>query len=243
MRTKLMNLLVVLVLTTATAYGQKSTFFGIGGALNYDVYEFTDPGNTLKETPLPAGSWGFTVCQEISDFLMLETGFVQKEYWEGYGYNVESFDIGSSASSYATFQIPLRLKTKINLLKDKIALNPVVGINYAVNSEYGYGLGYGGGSLQTEEIKITTTYTEDVNLKKSFLLLETGLQFEFVILKDFLVGLNAGYLNGFDKVSQIEYDYGVNDGELQKAYAHSNGSYWNLGLAVSYRVSDFWLKE
>ncbi|MCF8232748.1 MAG: hypothetical protein K9J27_11220 [Bacteroidales bacterium] len=243
MRTKLMSLLVVLLLTTATTYGQRSTFFGFGGALNYDVYEFTDPGNMLRETTLPAGSWGFFIGQEISEFLMLETGFVQKEYWEGYSYNVESPNLGYGGSSFIAYQFPLRLKSKINLKKKRITLNPVIGVHYSINMDYGYGLGYGGGTLQTEDIKISTTYTEDVNLKKSFLLLETGLQLEFVMLKDFLVGVNAGYLNGFDKVSQIEYDYGVNDGELQKAYAHNNGSYWNFGLAVSYRVSDFWLKE
>lgn len=238
-----MTLIVALLFLTVTTYGQRSTYFGFTGALNYDVYEFTDPGNTFKEIPLSGGSGGLIIGQEVSDFLILETGFMQKEYWEGYGYTAEEgSSLGTASNSYISYQIPLRLKSKINLKKNKITLYPLIGLNFSINADYGYGLGYGTGRYQTGEITIINSYTEDVNLKKTFLLLETGLQLGFVMKKDFLITVNAGYLNGFDKVSQIEHNYSVNDGEMQKAYAHSNGSYWNFGVGLSYRVSRFWLK-
>lgn len=240
MKTKLISAIAALLFITATTYGQKYTFFGINSALNFDTYQFTDPGNMLQATPLPAVSWGFTVSQEISENLLLETGLIRKIYWEGYQYNVESVNVGTSSDSYATFQFPFRLKTKIGLLKERLTFSPVIGISYAVNTEHGHGLAYGGGILQTENIKISTTYTEDVNLRKSFFLLETGLQLGYRLKEDFLLTLNAGYFNGFDKVSQIDYEYQVNDSRIRRAYAHSNGSYWNFELGIGYRISNFW---
>ncbi|MCF8331604.1 MAG: hypothetical protein K9H84_04050 [Bacteroidales bacterium] len=44
------------------------------------------------------------------------------------------------------------------------------------------------------------------------------------------------------KVSQIDYEYTVNNSDIQHAYAHSNGNYWPIGLGIFYRISEIWKK-
>ncbi len=65
------------------AVGQRSTYVGPIGALTFDKFEFTDPGNVIRTALVPSGAYGILVGQEISDHFIIELGLIRKHYSEG----------------------------------------------------------------------------------------------------------------------------------------------------------------
>jgi len=245
MEKKIFYLFAFLFCINSIVLGQKNTFIGIGGALTFDKYEFTDPGNVIRPIPLPSGSWGILIGQEINDLFLFETGIIRKYYDEGFGFNIASPVIGFSSNSFETIQLPIRLKTKFNIFRDKLFLTPIMGINLSINTEYGYGLGYGIGSsyIDSNDTYYLANYTEDVNKSQFFPLIETGLAIDFKIIRDIYLSTQFSYFGGLTKVSQIDYEYWVNNGETNYAFAHSNGSYFSFGLGINYRLSNIFGKN
>ena len=230
------------MLMETNVFGQRSTFLGASGNLTYDTYEYTDPGNLITSIPMPNGSWGILAQQEINSHFLFETGFIRKYYSEGYGVNISSPFIGMSSNSFETYQIPFRIKSRLNLFQDKVYLSTITGFNLSVNSEYGYGLGHGGSTSHHDGNIYVIEYTEDVNQSRTFPLFETGVSLDLAILKNIYVSAQVSYFSGMKKVSQIDYEYTVNNSDIQHAYAHSNGNYWGIGLGIFYRISEIWKK-
>lgn len=232
-----------LILLTIPVLGQRGLFVGFTNSLTYDHYEFTDPANIIHSTLLPSWSWGFTVTHALNNHWLVETGLTRKNYYEGYSVSDKSIVSGGSGNSFDSWLIPIRLKSILNISKNKLFIVPIVGLNYAINSDYGYGLGYGSsGFSSTNSNSVKVSYIEDVNLRKHFLLLETGLGFDYIVTRNIHLIINFSYLNGFTKVSQIEYQITQNNGHVTNAYAHSNGDYLSIAITLNYNLSSLWTK-
>lgn len=233
-----------IILLSLTLFGQRDTYFGIEVARTNDIYEFTDEGNTIIPIPLKTGLWGITIRQEINNWFSIESGLIRKYYNEGFGFEPPSPDIGSigfSSDAMNVWQIPLRLKTQLNIYKNKIFFATNIGFHYCLNSDYGkYSWGEASFSYQTDTI---STNLSSTSLAKSFFLLETGGGFEFKLFEKFLLAVSFNYMTGFKKALQLDFDYTVNTEITGNAYAHSKGEYWRLGLGLQYKISDIWTKK
>lgn len=234
----------LLLATTISVFGQKGTYLGFEAALNHDLYEFKDPCNLFSSTLLNSGSWGFTLGQEINKNLVLESGIIVKYYDTGYRFtsDVGEFAVVVSSSAFTAIQIPLRLQGRVKLIKNKLDLTGTLGYHFAFNSNYTPGVvGQGEGmyGVDGDTIRISTVYKP---LDKNFSLFEAGIGLDILSGPNLVISISSSYYLGFNPVYQMEFETEGTNCVSDGATGTSNGSYWNVGFGLKYRISSFWGK-
>jgi len=236
----------LLLLLPFVSLGQNSTYLGIEIGPKFEVYQSTDNGNGLYTKPFFFSPiYGLAIGREINNTFTFETGFFVNNYGESY--RIEGEDFGYRASNaLVAYQMPLRLKARINLLKDKLSLVTTVGYTFAINGDYGSS---GSGSSFSSSISSSnndSTRTEDIStysLKKSYGLIEAGLALDYKFKNSLRLYLSANYLTGLSRVVETDVKYWINDGPEQTGTVFSNGDYYSIILGIKYPISNLWTKK
>ncbi len=235
--------IIILFALSHSGFSQNKTYIGGEFAMTGDIYDIIDPCQLITTTPLITGSWGFTIGQEINKNFLVETGLIRKYYDEGFGYNFESIIQGTSSNAFNTWQIPLRLKSRINLLKDRLFITTTIGYHFSINTEYGYGGGAGGGSVVNGNDTISVNYIKNDLTSKTFSLIETGIGFEFAAFDGLIFSLSSSYYTGFKKVYQMNMTTEDNNCSSDNVFGISKGGYWNIAFGIKYAISNLWRKR
>ena len=209
-------------------------------------YQSTDNGNGLYTKPFFfSPTYGLTIGQEINNTFTLETGFFVNNYGESY--RIEGEDFGYSASNaLVAYQIPLRLKARTNLLKDKLSLVTTVGYTFAINGDYGsrgFGSSFSSSISSSNNDSTRTEYISTYSLKKSYGLIEAGLALDYKFKNSLRLYLAANYLTGLSRVIETDVKYWINDGPEQTGSVFSNGDYYSIILGIKYPISNLWTKK
>ncbi|MDA3910865.1 MAG: hypothetical protein PF448_05875 [Bacteroidales bacterium] len=248
---------ILFYFTLINVFAQNLTYIGIEGGYKSDKYTTYDPAGHLKNNGTFGGNASFVVGQEILESVFIESGIIIHEYYESIGFKSQS----STNMSNALFslQFPIRLKTSINLLNNKLLISPYTGLKYCHNLDYfesdvnsgdegslssnfnGDYIGSGGGisSLFSED-KFEYITQENSNLRKNFILLETGITLEYQTKNRFIFGLSTTYNTGFSPIIYQEVIYSQNSGPDHPAYKISNGNYLNITFAIKAPISNLW---
>lgn len=227
----------VFAFTVRTVSAQRGTYIGIEGAVNHDVYEIIDDGTLLKKVPIISGYFGINIQQDLSSTVFVETGLLRKYYYEGIGFkNAPAYGTSNAISGWF---IPLRLGTRINFLKRKVQIVPVVGYTLGINSDYGYGNGGSGGSITYRQDTISYGVSSNLNLRRTFPLLQTGIGIEFFLLRSTLVSIAANYYTGFKNLIEQDIKY-THNSTTYSAKGLSKGEILSFGMSVKYPVSHLW---
>jgi hypothetical protein len=231
---------ILLFLGTQTGFTQKNTYVGIEAALNHDVYDQLDKGNLLKKAALISGYYGLNIRQELNNAVFIEAGILRKHYYEGFGTNI--FSGYSETNAINAWLIPLRLGSKINLKNHQLFLIPVIGYARAVNSDYGYGDGGIGGFQSNLTDTVHFSVSSNLNLRRSFPLLQTGLSIECYFLKKALLSFSANYYTGFTNVIEQDIIY-THNSNTYTASGLSKGELMSFGVAAKYPIGGIWNKR
>lgn len=220
---------------------QNRTYLGVEFGPKFDVYQYVDNGDALYTKPfLFSPIYGVTIGQEITRNFTLETGFFINDYGESYRIRG---DIGwTSASGIIAYQIPLRLKARLNLVKDRLSLVSTIGYTLAINNDYGYDA-YGQGLSRTNLPGFNQrTETVDTSryLKKTYSMLETGLALEYQFKNSLSLYLAGNYMMGFSRVTEIDVHYRIDNRPEQTGTVFSNGDYFSVFLGLRYPISNLW---
>ncbi len=116
------------------AYSQNRTFIGGGVSITNDKYELVDPNGGLAIGPLTNGTFGLIIGQELSNTFVVETGFIKKQYSEGFHFKA-AHSYGS-LGSLTSVQIPLRLKYRLPIYRQKVFFTSTAGYVLGLNSSY-----------------------------------------------------------------------------------------------------------
>ena len=167
---------------------------------------------------------GGYIEQEINSFLSIELGVNDKFYgFDAFYFDSDTLNIGSYAQCV---QIPLRLRTRINLFKDKLFLSPHVGLGLLIKSYDGIGA-----FPKSEEINIDVKTA----FPKTSCLIETGVSIEFILKSWKFAFLATGNYSGKDFIN-----YSIKD---MNTYFSTNGSYISYQVRIGYAISNFWNRE
>lgn len=235
-----------LFLVMTSSFSQKGTFLGFEAALNHDIYEFNDPCNLFSSVPLSTGSWGFTLGQELNKNLGIESGFIVKYYDAGYRFasDVPGFGVKTLIwSAYSALQIPLRIKGRAKLIKNKLYLTGTLGYHFAINSDYNPGVvseGKGTHAIGDDTVKTSLVTRE---LRKTFSLIEVGLGLDLLSGPNLVISLSSSYYLGLNPVYQLEFETEGNICNPDQVTGLSKGTYWNVAIGIKYRISHFWTKK
>ncbi len=236
----------LIILLPFVSYGQNSTYLGVEIGPKFEVYQSTDNGNGLYTKPFFFSPiYGLIIGQEINNTFTLETGFFVNNYGESYRIEGENFGY-SASNALVAYQIPLRLKARQNLLKNKLSLVTTVGYTFAINGDYG-SIGSGSSlssSIHSANNDITRTeYISTYSLKKSYGLIEAGLALDYKFKSSVRLYLAANYLAGLSRVVETDVKYWINDGPKQTGTVFSNGDYYSIIIGLKYPVSELWTKK
>lgn len=220
------------------AFAQKKTSIGLQVGFANDYNGVTDNGNWLRSKPLTTFLGGVVVRHHFSPIFSVETGILHKKH--AMGVSIESTEGEAFHQSYSDFdirslQIPLRLRSRVNLWDNKLFLVPNVGVQYAFNLDHqSIGSSNSAESLATymvyKELEIQT-------LRQSFFLVEAGLGLEFPLAKRLDFGLGVDYVNGFQKTMDMQVAYGINRAGPTFGQVFSEGRYLSFDFRLMYQLS------
>ena len=239
----------ILICFAIQAFSQHKTYFGGGVSVTNDKYELHDPDGMLKISPLINGTFQATIGQELSSFFTLETGFIKKQYSEGFHFK-DDFSNGSTGS-LTSVQFPLRLKARLPVYRDKIFFTTSAGYVFAINKSYYPGLPGGSpyalrgeGTETNGQNSYKVAFGSRYNFGKTYSLVQAGLGIDFLIRKKIILGLSTSYFAGFNQIMQTDITYQQTTGDVPHAAKISGkGNYWNYGISASYPISEIWQKK
>ncbi len=151
------------------------------------------------------------------------------------------------SNAIVAYQIPIRLKGRLNLMKDRLSVVTTIGYTFAINSNYNSGgegsffINGGDGSKYNDSTR--AHHISTYGLRKTYGLIETGVALEFKLKNSITLYMSANYMTGFGKVVEIDVEYWVNDLPRQTGTVFSNGNYYSVVLGVKYPISNFWHKK
>ncbi len=239
--TRTISTILIVLTTVVLTQAQNSTYFGFEVGPKFEVYQYSDKGGYIYTKPFfSVLVYGFTIGQEINQTFLFETGLYFVDYSESY--RVKKDVPYSITNALFVFQIPFRLKARLNLVKDKLNLATTVGYSLNINSSYGT-WGYGRGTFIDPQDTIVVFDSSDYKLRKTYPLLELGLALEYQFKNKLTIYLGGNFFIGLKRVINIDVSYKVNNGPDQTATVFSNGSYYNFIFGVKYPISNLWINK
>ena len=235
----------LLFLLPIVTFAQNRTYIGAEFGPKFDVYQYTDNGNGLYTQPFVFSSiYGFIVGQELNRTFAVETGFYINNYGESYGIKG---DFGySTSNAIVAYQLPLKLKSRLPLIREKLNVAATIGYTFAINSSYGAsGMGYGF-VTNSSPIYNDSTRTEDIStysLEKNYGLIEMGLSLDYTLKNSWTLYIAANYMKGWRRIVQIDVKYWINDQPEQTGTVFSTGDYLSIAFGARYPISNFWTKK
>ena len=233
----------LLLLLPGVLVAQNRTYVGVETGPKFELYQYEDNGDGLYTNPFFFSPIiGLTIGQELNQVFTLETGFSLNNYGESYRIRGEGLGFVSSNAILA-FQIPLRVKARIPIIKEKISVVPSIGYTFAINNDYGSS-GSGGSFILNFDPQFNdSTRTSEVSnysLRKTYGLLETALAVEYQYPNEVVLYLAGSYLRGFNRIVELDVTYRINDQPEQTGTVFSNGDYFGVVFGIRIPISKAW---
>ncbi len=238
-------LLSILIVLPIFLYSQNDTYIGLEFGPKFDIYQNVDNGEYLHTPPFfSTPIVGLVLGQEINDYLSLETGVFINDYFESFRIRG---DFGySSSNAIVAIQIPVRIRGKLPIVKDKFDVSAHLGYSLALNTSYGSTGGSGSFSTIPNSVSLDSIRTQAVSnysLRKTYHLVDMGLSLDYTFKSKITLSLMGNYLRGFNRVVEMDVKYWINDQPEQTALVYSNGDYYSIMLGIKYPISNLWKKK
>ena len=175
----------------------------------------------------------------------IETGIYFNDYGESYKIKGQRPPTSSSNALYL-IQIPFRLKTKLNLIQDKLSLTSTLGYSLTVNTEPGSSGSGHRFQITDGEMYNDSTRSAHINwyTNERFIhLFEAGLSLDYAFKNGLTFYISANLFSGFKKIVEMDVEYWINDGPMQSGTVFSKGAYFSTLLGIRYPISKFWQKK
>lgn len=240
-----LNIAALLILLPFVSIGQNKIYLGFEIGPKFEIYQYVDNGNGLYTEPFVFSPiYGVTIGRELNQTLIFETGFYVNNY--GKNYRIKGVWGFGASNAFLAYQIPLRLKARLNLFRDRLSIVPTIGYTLAINEDYGSsGSGYsstGSSGLQYND----STRIEDIstyNFEKTYGVIEMGVGLDYKLKNSWTLYLATNYLAGFSRIVEIDVKYWINDEPEQTGTVFSNGNYYNIVFGIKYPISNLWTKK
>lgn len=234
----------LLILLPIVAIGQNKTYLGFEIGPKFEIYQYEDNGDALYTRPFFFSPvYGLTLGQELNKTLSLETGFYINDYGESY--RIEGDWGYSSSNAFLAYQIPLRLKARLDLVRERLSLAGTVGYTLGFNNDFGSagaGAAFSASSNGEYNDSTRTQHISNYSFNRVFGLIETGVALDYTMKNSLSLYLSANYLAGLNRMVELDVSYWINDEPEQTATVYSNGNYYSIVFGVRYPISNLWTR-
>jgi len=235
--------LLTLLLLSMHGYSQSLIHVGVDAGIKFDIFGKHDESNYLKTGMPMNGLYGFNLGYEFRNNLILETGVYKNQFSYAFyfkGDNGTKPFKNSSFSNFTSFQVPISLKTKFNLYRNKVSLLSSAGFVWLTNEYRGYQFlsGQGNGWAKDGENIDSASYSlHTVKLSGNNILIQAGSGIEVYVLKTFYLDLSGIFYYGVKKISLLEMTYTVNNSKTYSAGTTFKGNSINILLGLKYPLN------
>jgi len=131
------------------------------------------------------------------------------------------------------YQIPIRFNYHLHLTPN-IKLSPTIGYHFGINSEFGSSSSsrFSLFNVPTQEIALTASHDANYSLTPIFSSIEAGLSLNYSF-PSFDIFIKSNYLQGFNKLVELDIDYEIMNLPPDKAKIHTNGNYISHVIGVN----------
>ena len=235
------SIIAIIFFLPLTIFCQKDTYIGLEFGPKFEIYQAIDNGDALYTQPfMYSPIFGARLGQELHKNFAIETGFYINDYGESY--RLEGAQGYGSSNAILAYQIPLRLKPRIRIIKKWLDLVGTIGYTFAINNDFG-STGRSGASITSNNFSWRTESESNYSLARTYGLLETGLALEFHIIEPLSMHLSANYLKGFQRVVEADVTYWINADPPQTGQVFSNGDYYSVVFGLTYNISHLWREK
>ncbi|GAB3341597.1 hypothetical protein GCM10027429_30100 [Marivirga atlantica] len=231
MRTKLFILFISVFVVKYAVKAQNKLYIGLEASIVQDQYTLSNPESSI-EPPYPhfvEPATTFNIGYQLNSLISIETGFTYKPFSTGYIIRIdENNTSGTNLSILSRFQIPLRINSKIALLKDKLFLNTTLG----------YHIGFNPNSYKALEFIGSTGdgYTIEKRYNKSYGLLETAIGLEFNLTNKWSIYNTIGLMHGLKELERTRISEYQDFQRMQSNTIIDKGGYLNIGFGFRYKL-------
>jgi hypothetical protein len=221
---------------------QSSTIVGLEFGPKWDQYQLTDTTDLVSISSVGDRPFlGFTLAHEINGQLRFETGFNLVNY--GKDIQISGENGPKLTSGIESFQIPVRLKLRINIGDGQFRILPMLGYVFGFNrnrDQLGIGYFCSGQPCVGEPFdSVTTRYIVTYDRDLLFHMVQGGLFFEYQINEGPIFSLSGVYTRGLNRILELNIE-DLSATPVRKADLFASGAYVNLALGVAYPVSRIW---
>jgi len=194
---------------------------------NYDV-EFRS---------VTARSIGFFIGKQLNKNFKIQIGFRHKEFLYSGHYVSGNFDIKYiPLFNQEIYLIPLTIKPRISLYKEKFFLVNTLGLNFYYNNNSS--VGSSSGTIYLETGDSLTVATKNIRYKGMFMLFETGIGLEYLFANGLSTSISANYSTGFKTINEWDYSHFLNEpSPIIYSKFLNKGNYMSLSFSLFYRFS------
>ncbi len=219
------------------ANSQNKFFIGIDQFTNKAIYNFFNYGNSIKHQSTTCTSGSIFFGYRMRNGLSLESAIIRNRFSNGLGLGYQVTKVSPispillTLNSIRIWQLPIRIKSTVDIYKTKIFLTFCVGYHFCINSDYYWLITSNWRTIS--QFPNTFSYTESFeNLKKRFSLIETKFEIDYKITKTMILSIGSHYFIGFRNISQINTEYKFNNDPLKNASGYTKGEYYGIGIAL-----------
>jgi len=224
------------------AIGQDKTYLGVELGPKFEIYQYQDNGDGLYTKPFfYSPIYGLTIGRELNKTFVSEIGLIINDYGESF--RIEGDAGYGTSDAILAIQIPLRLKARLKIIKEKLDLVTTIGYHLAINTDYGSsgsGTSFWSSSVPGSNDSTRTETKSNYSFNKTYGLIETGIGLAYKFNNSLNLFLSANYLTGVKRIIEVEVDYRINDAPVQTGTVFSNGSYFSVVLGLRYPISQLW---
>lgn len=223
-----------------STFGQNKTWLGPAVGFKWVYFQSTETGSLLCTYPIPGELFVMTLTHELNKNLRIETGLIRTSYYTGFSFAPNGHCFGGGFGRIMqNWLIPLRIKYRKGILRNKIGITPHLGTGLIRNLDL---IGYQrhrGGAISGEVDTIWNIQSFSNAIGRNFILLETGISFDVIIGNSFMLYLLTNYQAGFKRMIDIDVNYTDNSGP-QTGEVYTNGNNLQYVLGLKYAISNLW---
>lgn len=220
---KFVIILLIFLLNSEFLNAQNRTWLNYEGGLGINSQSWNTGLQDFHPEESKHSIVGAYIEQELNNTFSIEIGINDKFYgFDSYYLGADTFNLMSYAQF---FQIPLRVRSRINLFKERLYISPHIGVDYMHNNYDGLEVFPPDKDL---EFQIKTMYPKDA------IMYEGGLSLELILQSwKFAFQITMNYSN------QEFVNYKI---ESINTYFSSSGSYTTYQIRIGYAISNIWQK-
>ncbi len=230
---------IALLLLTIPLFSQKKTYYGLEAAATDNRYIYSQPDPSFRiSKPLLSGMLGVHARHDLNNYFSLETGLVFHNYYaDNYIQFNDSFNT-AFYPSYRSWLIPLRLRLKINLYRNKIFFTPLIGLHLCMNqfNKANVNISIHKKNREDKDSVFVTEISQSIH--RNIPLIETGFGLEFNIGKLGMLTFSAGYYSSFFKTYELGISYHHNNDAPVTAAAYTKGHCISIAIGYNYCISE-----